>query len=445
MQDETLKKTLPQGGLSLPDSFHPEEALSFALKDLASLAKREGKATGLAGTSSFFEKRGITPEDLPGSSVSQMISFVDSAMVDPVYKRAESVGDILNAISQDRARIQETALNQMDTMMGHGVWNDFISSNPSQAKELWNSSGMMGEPYKIPVDTPGKWDHMDIAQPRPGYTLDETHDLEFGTSDGKPPAWFVQRDILPNMTEEEKKEFLLLKDLSREEAERLSGRTPEGDAEKWVYNLPASKITDSPKFQEFAQKEWDKEMRQGSTYSRTGSSDGTTQDFYDFLRSEIKEGGREFQNEHELRRYVRDKNDELGLDFNVTEQNSVFNDLKERELATKLSPSQVTKLSETIYEVTKKGLEKENLDVENKMIFDEEVEYAIRRAEEEAGYSFHPDSIDEIMTFIDDKYFGGGKQRDKANTANWLLKSGPTILAAKSFYDSVNNLRDTTK
>jgi hypothetical protein len=267
MLKETLEKTLPSGELSLPDSTPVENKLGLALKDLSDLAAREGKVTGTAATAGFFAERGINPEDLPGSSIGQMLAFVDRAMVDPVHKRAEAVGDILQAISVERSRMQQTALQQMDVMMSQDMWNDFISKNPGQAKDLWKASGFLGEPYRIPVK-PSKFDYTPNS-PLPGYTMTETNDL-YNSENVK--GWYIER-LLKGMSDEEKKSYTFLKDLSREEVQKISGRAPEGDAEKWGYNLPVSRIMESPEFQKYAQEQWDIERRNpgGGSYSVDGS------------------------------------------------------------------------------------------------------------------------------------------------------------------------------
>lgn len=99
--------TLPSIGDTLPGlpimdmtNVQDEDVLAMALKNIAQLAQREGKVTGLAATSQFFADRGILPEDLPGSSVANMLAVVDRAMTAPVAERAGTIADLFEVTRQ---------------------------------------------------------------------------------------------------------------------------------------------------------------------------------------------------------------------------------------------------------------------------------------------------------------------------------------------------------
>ena len=99
-----------------------EDVLAMALKNIAQLAQREGKVTGLAATSKFFSDRGILPEDLPGSSVANMLSVVDRAMTDPVAERAESIADLVDIIGTQRMERESSMKDQLNLLMDSGAF-----------------------------------------------------------------------------------------------------------------------------------------------------------------------------------------------------------------------------------------------------------------------------------------------------------------------------------
>ena len=153
--------TLPPIGDTLPGlptmdmtNVQGEDVLAMALKNIAQLAQREGKVTGLAATSQFFANRGILPEDLPGSSVANMLAVVDRAMTAPVAERAGSIADLLDAISLQREQTTKIASNQMKLLMDMGTWNVTVDTDPVYAQRLWASSGMSGTPQKL-AESPG--------------------------------------------------------------------------------------------------------------------------------------------------------------------------------------------------------------------------------------------------------------------------------------------------
>jgi len=131
-----------------------ENVLAMALKNIAQLAQREGKVTGTAAASQFFAQRGILPEDLPGSSVANMLAVVDRAMTSPVAERATSMADLLDAISLQREQTTKIASNQMKLLMDMGTWNVTVDTDPVYAQRLWASSGMSGTPQKL-AESPG--------------------------------------------------------------------------------------------------------------------------------------------------------------------------------------------------------------------------------------------------------------------------------------------------
>lgn len=147
-----LQGTLPAGGLSLdagnlslPDidvkGLGSDELLALSLKQMAQLAKREGVATGGAAVSTFFSERGIKPEDLPGSSIAQMLAVVDQSMSNPIADRAQSIADTINAVRSSRDQIRSVAMNQISFLVNAGAWNGLGNM---ERQDLWESAGYSG-------------------------------------------------------------------------------------------------------------------------------------------------------------------------------------------------------------------------------------------------------------------------------------------------------------
>jgi len=149
--------TLPPIGDTLPGlptmditNVQNEDVLAMALKNIAQLAQREGKVTGAAAASQFFADRGILPEDLPGSSVVNMLAVVDRAMTSPVAERAESLADLINITSQSKQQLQNTAATQIDFLIGGGMWNDM---EPELRQNLWETAGLPGVAQRVKTST----------------------------------------------------------------------------------------------------------------------------------------------------------------------------------------------------------------------------------------------------------------------------------------------------
>jgi hypothetical protein len=393
MIDETLKNTLPEGGLSLPDSTKPEDTLSLALKDLSNLAAREGKVKGTAATASFFEERGISPEDLPGSSVGQMLSFVDRAMVKPVDQRAESIGDILDTVRYERQRIQETAAGQIGMMMEQDVWNGLVSENPTAAKELWKASGLFGDPYKIP-ETPAQLNDVDIV---PGYTPQESNDLYYKED---VQDWFIQD---------------LLRELPQEELSRLSIAEPDEQGQGRSY----SNIENSPKFQEFAQQQWHDTRRKMGGGSVPVDS---LQTFSEQVAGTLKEQNIKIRNRDELWTYIRDINEEIGTDFGITELNRATDNIL-RDIPVTMSEQIIIAFSDGVYNEALELLEEaENkrfvknvkegkLKEKDKKILRETmielVDIKVREWEIKKERKMSEETLNEIYKQISERYFEG--------------------------------------
>lgn len=131
-----------------------DQTLAFALRDVAKLAQREGKITGTAAVSTFFANRGIMPEDLPGSSIANMLAVVDRAMVSPVTERVGTLTDLIDSIALQREQTTQIAGNQMKLLMDMGTWNATVDTDPVYAQRLWASAGMSGTPQKL-AESPG--------------------------------------------------------------------------------------------------------------------------------------------------------------------------------------------------------------------------------------------------------------------------------------------------
>jgi hypothetical protein len=431
MLKETLEKTLPGGGLSLPDSTPVENKLGLALKDLSDLAAREGKVTGTAATAGFFAERGINPEDLPGSSIGQMLAFVDRAMVDPVHKRAEAVGDILQAISQERSRIQQTAMTQMNTMMSQGMWNDLMKTNKGQATELWKAAGFYGNPYSIPENTPGRWDHLQITSPFPGRTLNESHDLLHSE---KAPSWFINDEILANLTDAQKREFTLVQESPAREQkskpgfitsiEKTIGKTAQDSPDVWR-KIPESRITESPGFQEYVQKEWLNARRNvgGSSYDNVG---GPTMQLYNATLEKMSvEEVPSFKDENALRMYVHDVNETQGMDLSVTQINTVISKILSEGLARSIPEERIPDYGDQIYKNVSKYMKENGISETQDNLIDVVNATLEKYYKEKKIKPFAPETVSAIHEYIITKYLvkegGGDKQKEKAKLSTYLI------------------------
>ncbi len=305
MLEESLKKTLPSlpttddAGLSLPTGqLNPEETLALALKDMANLAKREGRTTGLAATSAFFDERGIRPEDLPGGSIAQMIAFVDRAMVDPVQERADSITDMLGMISAQRQELQGTANRQITMMMNQGMWNGLLDSNPEQARELWTAAGFLGSPYRM-SESAGDWRDMSISEQLPGFTLQETYDIRYRDN---APDWYLEK--------------------VRNEIIQSEGKDAFGDLMKIPGEEKSyARLRDSKTFMDRAEQDWLSLKR-----SPTGSHfmDPVTGGAFlpqDVLRQQLIGSGKSYMTLDDIKSDAHKINTELGLGLSVTQIN----------------------------------------------------------------------------------------------------------------------------
>ncbi len=426
MLDETLKKTLPDGGLSLPDSTPPENKLALALKDLSSLAAREGKVTGTAATASFFAERGINPEDLPGQSIGQMLAFVDRAMVDPVHKRAEAVGDILQAISSERQRIQQTAMTQMNTMMNEGMWNDLMKTNKTQATELWKAAGFYGDPYSIPETPAGKWP-MEIKSAFPGRTLQESHDLLHSE---KPPSWFINDEILANLTDAQKREFALVQELPAREQkskpgfitsiEKTIGKTAQDSPDVWS-KIPESRITESPKFQEFVQKEWLNARRNPEGYSQS-AYEGPSDQMYNATLEKMNADGKTFKDKSSLFSYVSDINETQKIGLGVTQMNSVVDRILTEGLMREIPEDMISNIGDKLYETTSEYLKDKDIKETPESFMMMSQDLLENHYKKNKVQPYTPESLASIHEYIAQKYFAkeGASAEDKQKLkVNW--------------------------
>jgi hypothetical protein len=127
----------------------PNSLLQGAIKSMSNIAKKAATEQGMQGMFGFFEERGVTPEDLPGSTVGNMINVMNQAMVDPVVERAQTISDMVATITETNRENQRIAEKQLDFMINNNMWNSLLSSNPTQANELWELSGMPGTPKNM--------------------------------------------------------------------------------------------------------------------------------------------------------------------------------------------------------------------------------------------------------------------------------------------------------
>ena len=308
-KEKSLKGTLEAGGLELPQGdMSPEQTVSAALGELANLAAREGKREGVRAQSTFVEEKyDMKPEDLPGDTVGHMIDTIDQAMVDPVSQRAQSIGTVLEAVNQHRQQIRQTASTQLSHMMESGVWNQYVENNQEEARQIWESAGMLGDPYKIP-ESPNLG-QIPQSQGYHGYTDSEFADIQ---SMDEPPEWFVE-DAMEHFRqhEEQKKDLLLLKDLSSEEEEELTSGTSR-ERPSGAIRIPENRLEESPKFKKRVREEWQsvKNMPDNNAFREGGTTRPT-----ELIANEIIEKGEHLSSvnqAHNLGHAINEQND-LGL------------------------------------------------------------------------------------------------------------------------------------
>lgn len=131
----------------------PLTLLQGLMSEIAPIAQRKARAKGMEEMFKFTGERGITPSDLPGSTVNNMIRVMDRAMSDPVVDRMTQMNNMLTTIQQTREDNRATATTQIESLMNTDVWNKMITQNPEDVSKLWKSAGFIGEPYAIPKKT----------------------------------------------------------------------------------------------------------------------------------------------------------------------------------------------------------------------------------------------------------------------------------------------------
>jgi hypothetical protein len=124
----------------------PLTLLQGLMGEIGPMAKRKARAKGMEEMWGFAEKRGITPSDLPGSTVANMISVMDRAMTDPITDRINSTTNMINAVREARRESKLAAEKSMNFFIGNNMWNDL---NQDERQELWESAGMPGDAMKI--------------------------------------------------------------------------------------------------------------------------------------------------------------------------------------------------------------------------------------------------------------------------------------------------------
>jgi hypothetical protein len=135
---------------SLPaiDDADPLTLLQGLISEVGPLAKRQARAKGMEEMWGFTGKRGITPSDLPGSTVANMINVMDKAMTDPITERINSTTDMIDAVREAKRESKSAAEKSMNFFIGNDMWNDL---NQDERQELWESAGMPGDAMKITI------------------------------------------------------------------------------------------------------------------------------------------------------------------------------------------------------------------------------------------------------------------------------------------------------
>jgi hypothetical protein len=127
----------------------PLTLLQGLMGEIGPLAQRKARAKGMEEMWGFAGKRGITPSDLPGSTVANMINVMDRAMTDPVVDKMEQMNNMLQTTMIMREENRKIATNQVEYLMSSGEWNKLLTQKPEDAEKLWESAGFIGGPYAI--------------------------------------------------------------------------------------------------------------------------------------------------------------------------------------------------------------------------------------------------------------------------------------------------------
>jgi hypothetical protein len=191
-------------------------------------------------------------------------------------------------------------------MMETGMWNQAMEKDPESVREIWNSAGFTGEPFRIP-EGPGDLGYEGVPA---GFTPSEWEDVR--TSE-EPPKWFIEKTAGYLRENEELEKFLLVdpQDMTDEEEEALTVGASRERA-SGVIRIPENRLEESPEFKERIEQEWlslRRNPRQNGA-SLNGMS-GTVATPFDYIENSINKTNVTFDSKAELENFARMKNEEL--------------------------------------------------------------------------------------------------------------------------------------
>ena len=113
--------------------------LKLALRDISNSARSKGLGKGLGTTLGHFEEMGISPTQVSGDVVSNIISFVEDRTTKPIESQFKSMEDILELMGKQQEKQQQTSRQNLASLIQTG---GIAHLEDKQLKNLALATGM---------------------------------------------------------------------------------------------------------------------------------------------------------------------------------------------------------------------------------------------------------------------------------------------------------------
>ena len=136
---------------SLPEV--PTDNLTAMKILMRSMTERFQKQGVRAGTQTVFGKlgeQGVTPSNISGSTVSDIVNFVEQRTTPSLDVAFANMADILDNFSSRQSNLTSDAQSTISKMVSAKMWSSLTADNK---KQLWDAAGYPGNPVSPVTDT----------------------------------------------------------------------------------------------------------------------------------------------------------------------------------------------------------------------------------------------------------------------------------------------------